>query len=106
MRPSFINWIKQTGYFPYFLLADISILTLSLGLSIFFLSSLDALLIFSIYLLVTCVEYGLAYCIYRKKHPIPSGVYFLGKPGAELVSREDINDHIECFHSVSRLNEN
>lgn len=110
MSPSFIAWIKQVGYFPYFLLADISILAMSVGLSLFFLSSLDAFLIFSIYLLVTCAEYGLMYCIYKQKHPTPSGVFFLGNPKDVFVSREDFNDHTEGFgrtkKGACRLNEN
>lgn len=113
MRPSFVMWIRKVGYFPYLLLADISIMIMSVGLPLYFLGSLDALIILPIYLLATSVEYGLAYFIYTKKHPIPSGVYFLVKSddvGDIFAPKEDLDNHItysgRSEQSISRLNEN
>jgi len=97
MRPSFVNWVRNIGYFPYFFLADISILMLSVGMCALFFKSFDALIITGLCLITMLIEYGTAYYIYRRRTPYPSGVFYMGSNDPFYFSKEEIDSHIDNF---------
>lgn len=99
MKPTFLLWMRQIGYFPVFLLADISIAALAVSFSFLLWGTIKPLELFAMYAIFALSEYAIAYVIYRMKHPTPSGVFYLGTETHERISisAEDMEEHVRSF---------
>lgn len=97
MKPSFLLWMRQIGYFPYFFLADLSIASIAVTATLYLWGTIDIFGLLGAYATLVLVEYVTAYLIYRIKNPVPTGIYFLGSDDPFMFSQEELEDHINNF---------
>ena len=95
MKPSFLLWMRQIGYFPYFFLADISIASIAVTATLYLWGTIDIFGLLGAYATLVLVEYVTAYLIYRIKNPAPTGIYFLGSDDPFMFSQEDYVETLE-----------